>query len=161
MTQFADSAFKRPDSCTVFWQSTVAEASLHLCVDLLGIEISHEMMLPRFSSAGCRIQPLYRSTSVVILQLFPFPPTNYMIHSRERKVAGTTRGITYNISPSRRALPTGSCRTKKRASAIEGHYTTGAGDIFTPGTGQSKPPAELVVCTSPIRAYYRQVLLGL
>ena len=26
---------------------------------------------------------------------------------------------------------------------------------------QSKPPAELVVCTSPIRAYYRQVLLGL
>ena len=35
------------------------------------------------------------------------------------------------------------------------------GSAQIPQKFQSKPPAELVVCTSPIRAYYRQVLLGL
>lgn len=78
------------DSCTVFRQSTVAEASLLLFNDLSRIENDLEMMFPRFFSAGCRIKSLYRSTSAVFLQLFPFPPTSHNAHSRKRKVAGTT-----------------------------------------------------------------------
>ena len=54
------------------------------------------MMLPRFSSAGCRIQSFYHSTCHPFLQLFPFPPTSFNAHSRKRKVADVNnRNITY------------------------------------------------------------------
>ena len=86
MTHFAYSVL-RLDSCTVFRQSTVAKASLHLLYDLSRIEKPVEMMLSRFSSTGCRIQPFYRNTSLMPLQLFPFPPTSDQAHSRKRKVA--------------------------------------------------------------------------
>ena len=87
------------DSCTVFRQSTVAEASLLLFNDLSRIENDLEMMVPRFFSAGCRIKSLYRSTSAVFLQLFPFPPTSHNAHSRKRKVAGTTGDNIQKRSP--------------------------------------------------------------
>lgn len=61
-----------------------------LTIELKRIENDLEMMLPRFSSTGCRIQPFYRNTSVMSLQLFPFPPTSDQTHSRKRKVAEIT-----------------------------------------------------------------------
>ena len=81
----------------IFRQSTVAEASLLLLNDLNGIEMKLEMMLPRFSSTGCRIQPLYRSTPAVSLQLLPFLPREIKPILGKGKLQEQRQGITYEM----------------------------------------------------------------
>ena len=60
-----------------------------------GIVDLFEMVLLRFSPAGCRIQSFYHSTCPAILQILPFPPTSSTAHSRKGKVADVTQK--YNI----------------------------------------------------------------
>ena len=89
-----------PDSCTVFWQSTSAEASLHLTNDLTQTQSKLEMMLPRFSSTGSRIQ-FYTVAQYFIHSAFSFSSSDeWTIHFRKRNVAETIRGITYNTERS-------------------------------------------------------------
>ena len=128
------------DSCTVFRQSTVAEASLLLFNDLSRIENDLEMMVPRFFSAGCRIKSLYRSTSAVFLQLFPFPPTSHNAHSRKRKVAGTTGDNIQNGGhPRRFFLPRSNAADFYREPFVEGIPLTRGSSVTAMQRARAKP----------------------